>query len=179
MDQCATLESFISSKAFKWPGFPELSQLGCYLDYRNGLPFKCWWRTVAEQSGAFVQRWGIIDCWWMCVEVSSETRCDLTRFSHNCLGPARTGNTFPYSLGGKLDHLLAGAISHSDQGLDIKLLLTQDQEALFPWKRTRKIRGTLSVGLWQSNILSPPLSSVKTFFFFSLFWVHLQFSYFT
>lgn len=35
-------------------------------------------------------------------------------------------------LRGKLDHLLAGTISHCDQRLHVELLLTQDQEALLP-----------------------------------------------
>lgn len=40
-----------------------------------------------------------------------------------------------YSLCCKLDHLLAGTISHCDQRLHVELLLTQDQEALLPWKQ--------------------------------------------
>lgn len=44
-----------------------------------------------------------------------------------------------HSLCGKLDHLLAGTISHCDQSLHVELLLTQDQETLLPWKYKQQI----------------------------------------
>lgn len=59
--------------------------------------------------------------------------------------PLQQEEQSPYSLCSKLDHLLAGTISHCDQCLHVKLLLTQDQEALLPWnqKTTTAVRAGL------------------------------------
>lgn len=56
-------------------------------------------------------------------------------FSHHCFCPLWQEEQSRYLLCGKLDHLLAGTIPHCDQCLHVKLLLTQDQEALLPWKQ--------------------------------------------